>query len=63
VKSSPSDTSGDGVVSIGDLGIVAAAYGKTSADPDWERYKLADVNNDGKVDITDLAIVASSILE
>ncbi|MEK8127279.1 cellulase family glycosylhydrolase [Paenibacillus filicis] len=63
VKSIPGDTTGDGTVSIGDLGIVAAAYGKTSADPDWDRYKLADVNNDGKVDITDLAIVARAILE
>ncbi|WP_187274108.1 glycoside hydrolase family 3 N-terminal domain-containing protein [Paenibacillus sp. N3.4] len=59
----PSDTSGDGVISIGDLAIVAAAYGKTSADTDWDLYKVADVNNDGKVDITDLAIVANSILQ
>ncbi|MEK8129998.1 glycoside hydrolase family 3 N-terminal domain-containing protein [Paenibacillus filicis] len=59
----PGDTSGDGNVSIGDLGIVAAAYGKTSADPDWDKYKIADVNNDGKVDILDLAIVANAILK
>ncbi|MEK8128132.1 PA14 domain-containing protein [Paenibacillus filicis] len=59
----PGDTNGDGKVSIGDLAMVAAAYGKTSADPDWEKYKQADWNNDGKVDLEDLAIVAQQILQ
>ncbi|MBP1964409.1 glycoside hydrolase family 3 N-terminal domain-containing protein [Paenibacillus aceris] len=58
-----SDVTGDGKISVGDLAVVAAAYGKTSTDSDWNQYKAADVNNDGKVDITDLAIVASSILK
>ncbi|MBP1963250.1 glycoside hydrolase family 3 N-terminal domain-containing protein [Paenibacillus aceris] len=55
------DLNGDSKVTIGDLGIVAAAFGKTSSSPDWARYMLADVNNDGKVDIVDLAIVAHAI--
>ncbi|MEK8128502.1 family 16 glycoside hydrolase [Paenibacillus filicis] len=59
----PGDTNGDGRYSIADLAIVAAAYGKTSADPDWELYKQADMNNDGKISIEDLAIVAQRILE
>ncbi|NOU98814.1 glycoside hydrolase family 3 N-terminal domain-containing protein [Paenibacillus planticolens] len=63
IVGSPSDTNGDGKISIGDLAIVAAAYGKTSADADWNLYKSADVNHDGIVDITDLAIVARAILE
>ncbi|NOU98815.1 glycoside hydrolase family 3 N-terminal domain-containing protein [Paenibacillus planticolens] len=63
ITAAPGDMNGDGVFSIGDLAIVAAAYGKTSADPDWDKYKAADINKDGKVDITDLAIVAQAILQ
>ncbi|NOV01489.1 dockerin type I domain-containing protein [Paenibacillus planticolens] len=50
-------------MSIGDLAIVAAAYGKASTDADWDQYKNADLNNDGKVDVTDLAIMARRIFE
>ncbi|MNR60770.1 hypothetical protein D3C85_1823390 [compost metagenome] len=53
----------DGRFTIGDLAIVASAYGKTSADADWNQYKLADIDNDNDVDIDDLAWVASKILE
>ncbi|MEK8127385.1 glycoside hydrolase family 3 C-terminal domain-containing protein [Paenibacillus filicis] len=63
ITRNPGDTNGDGRYSIGDLAIVAAAYGKTSADPDWDLVKHADVNNDGKIDIEDLAIVAQKILQ
>ncbi|GFZ79456.1 hypothetical protein GCM10008018_26160 [Paenibacillus marchantiophytorum] len=63
ITRSPGDTNGDGKFSIGDLAIVAAAYGKTSADPDWEQYKKADYNNDNQVDIQDLAAVAQKILQ
>ncbi|WP_171682917.1 family 43 glycosylhydrolase [Paenibacillus planticolens] len=58
----PGDVNSDGKVSVGDLGIIAAAYGKTSADPDWAKYRSADINHDGKVDIEDLAAVARLIL-
>ncbi|RXZ84009.1 hypothetical protein EBB07_02595 [Paenibacillaceae bacterium] len=56
------DVNGDGKVTIGDLGIVSAALGKTSADPDWANYARADVNRDGKVDEADLNLVARLIL-
>lgn len=59
----PGDMNGDSRISIGDLAVVAAAYGKTSADPDWNQYNKADVNHDNKVDISDLAAVATMILE
>lgn len=59
----PGDTNGDGKYSIADLGIAAAAYGKSSADADWEAYKKADMNNDNKVDIVDLAMMAQKILQ
>ncbi|NOV02354.1 hypothetical protein [Paenibacillus planticolens] len=36
---------------LGDLAIAAAAYGMTSADPNWSSYKNADLNNDGKINI------------
>jgi len=59
----PGDVNHDNKVSIGDLGIVAAHYGKTSSSPDWEQVKHADVNGDGKIDIVDLAFVARKIME
>lgn len=55
------DLNGDGKVSIGDVGIVAAAFGKTDKSPDWADYKAADVNTDGKIDILDLSTVAQLI--
>ncbi|MBP1967882.1 NPCBM/NEW2 domain-containing protein [Paenibacillus aceris] len=63
ITTKPGDTNGDGRYSIGDLSIVAAAYGKTSDDPNWSSYKNVDLNNDGKIDIDDLAVVARKILE
>ncbi|TXK80328.1 cohesin domain-containing protein [Paenibacillus sp. N3.4] len=63
IKPALGDVNRDGEIDIADLGIVAKYYGKTSADPNWNTYKIADVNNDGKVDIQDLAIVARKILE
>lgn len=57
------DLNGDGKFSIGDLSIAAAAYGKTSADSDWSKFKKSDVNKDGKVDISDLAFIAQKILQ
>ncbi|UQZ82672.1 Gellan lyase precursor [Paenibacillus konkukensis] len=59
----PGDTNGDGKYTIADLAIVAAAYGKTSADADWEQIKHADLNGDNKIGIEDLAIVAQRILQ
>ncbi|MWV44770.1 oxidoreductase [Paenibacillus sp. HJL G12] len=59
----PADVNGDGKISIGDLAIVAAHYGKDKTSPDWEASKQADVNGDGKIDIADLAEIAKKILE
>ncbi|MFC5449981.1 RICIN domain-containing protein [Paenibacillus aestuarii] len=57
------DVNHDNKVSIGDLGFVAANYGKTSSSPDWEQIKQADVTGDGKIDIADLVFVAIKIFE
>nr|WP_144029054.1 PA14 domain-containing protein [Paenibacillus rigui] len=59
----PGDANGDGQFSVGDLAIVAAAYGKKSTDSDWEQYEKADLNGDGIVDLVDLATLAQKILE
>ncbi|MZQ87415.1 hypothetical protein GQF01_35380 [Paenibacillus sp. 5J-6] len=58
----PGDLNGDNNFSIGDLAMMAAYYGKTSDDPNWQLYKKADLTNDGKIDIADLAVVARMIL-
>lgn len=63
VKAIPEDLNGDGKVSIGDLALAAAHYGKSSESPDWEAAILADVNGDGQVDIADLALIAKRILQ
>ncbi|MDQ6422949.1 Ig-like domain-containing protein [Paenibacillus sp. LHD-117] len=56
------DVNKDGKVSIGDLAIVAAHYGKNVDSPDWNAAKIADVNNDDKIDVNDLAKVARELL-
>ncbi|MDQ0914636.1 cohesin domain-containing protein [Paenibacillus sp. V4I5] len=55
------DLNSDNKISVGDLAMVAAAYGGTSADPEWAKYARADVNHDRKVDIEDLAMTAKWI--
>ncbi|MBP1964095.1 NPCBM/NEW2 domain-containing protein [Paenibacillus aceris] len=61
--SSPGDVNNDGKYSIGDLAIVAAAYGRTSDDPNWNQFKQSDLNLDGKIDLLDLVIVAQQIIQ
>ncbi|WP_136606235.1 beta-N-acetylglucosaminidase domain-containing protein [Paenibacillus dokdonensis] len=56
------DINNDGKVSIGDLAIIAANYGKSSQSPDWQQAKKADINGDGVIDLSDLAFVAQKII-
>jgi len=58
----PLDLNEDGKVSIGDLAIISANYGKKSSSPDWEAVKKADVNGDGVIDILDLSAIAKKIV-
>ena len=60
-KKISADVNGKDGVTVGDLAIVAAAYGQQEGQPGWNAK--ADVNHDGKVDIEDLAIVAKAILQ
>ncbi|BBI32737.1 DUF4838 domain-containing protein [Cohnella abietis] len=57
------DINQDGKVTVGDLSIIAARYGKDRSSPDWEQVKSADINGDGVIDILDLVAVAKKILE
>ncbi|NOV03724.1 Ig-like domain-containing protein [Paenibacillus planticolens] len=59
----PGDINGDGKVSIGDLAMIAAHYGKDSNSPDWQTIKAADVVADGVIDIEDLAWLARKLME
>ncbi|MDQ6422161.1 alpha-L-fucosidase [Paenibacillus sp. LHD-117] len=59
----PGDVNDDGKVSIGDLGIAAAHYGKSKqSSPDWEQVRFADVNGDEIIDIADIAEIARKLL-
>jgi hypothetical protein len=51
------DINKDGVVDLHDLAIVAAAYGSTPGDPNWNPD--ADLNKDGVVSLLDFQLVAN----
>ncbi len=55
VTAIPGDANGDGMVDVGDLGILAANYGGT--DKTWAE---GDFNGDGLVDVGDLGILAAN---
>ncbi|OPA77770.1 hypothetical protein BVG16_15180 [Paenibacillus selenitireducens] len=48
--------------SIGDLALIAARYGATSAASDWSDLQMYDFNQDGKLDIVDLSAMAQQIM-
>lgn len=52
----PGDANDDGVVDVGDLGILAGNYG-TLSDATWA---MGDFNGDGAVDVGDLGILAGN---
>ncbi|CAI6077565.1 heparin/heparin-sulfate lyase HepB [Cohnella sp. JJ-181] len=56
------DVNGDGKVSVGDLAMAAASYGRTSADTNWSVYRMADLSGDNKIDVVDLAAIARFII-
>lgn len=51
----PGDANGDGVVDVGDLGILAANYGGSG-----KTWAEGDFNDDGVVDVGDLGILAAN---
>jgi len=59
---SSGDLNGDGKVSVGDLAMIAAHYGKDAKSPDWNQIKHMDLDGSGSIDIADLAVVAKKIV-
>ena len=59
----PGDFNNDNRASVGDLALMAKAYGKSSTSSDWNDVKKFDLNNDGKIDIEDLSAQARLILQ
>ncbi|WP_193726531.1 cohesin domain-containing protein [Paenibacillus guangzhouensis] len=59
----PGDMNQDGKYSIGDLAIIAAHYGETSASPNWSQIAMGDIDHNHVIDINDLAWIASQILK
>jgi hypothetical protein len=57
-RRTPGDQNGDAKVSIGGIAVIAAAFGKSNIDPDWEYYKSCDVKADGTIDVAELAVQA-----
>ena len=49
------DANSDGVVDVGDLGILAANYGQSN-----KGWSQGDFNHDGKVDVGDLGVLAAN---
>lgn len=59
----PDDHNSDGQISIGDLALMAKAYGAASTDAGWDQVKHYDLNGDNRIDILDLVMLARKILE
>ncbi|MHA0856133.1 Ig-like domain-containing protein [Paenibacillus sp. CMAA1364] len=57
------DVNGDGKVSIGDLAMIAANYGKNSSSPNWINIRQLDLDGSGTIDLVDLVMVAQKILQ
>ncbi|WP_028547401.1 dockerin type I domain-containing protein [Paenibacillus sp. UNC451MF] len=55
------DVDGNGVIDIGDLGIVSGVYGSTTGSADWNSAKRADMNQDNTIDWLDIDYVAQRI--
>jgi LysM repeat protein len=59
----PGDANDDKAVDVGDLGILAANYGRnlqSEGVPSAQWWSLGDFNNDGAVDVGDLGILAAN---
>ncbi|MBB3112195.1 2',3'-cyclic-nucleotide 2'-phosphodiesterase (5'-nucleotidase family)/predicted extracellular nuclease [Paenibacillus phyllosphaerae] len=59
----PGDNNNDDKVSIGDLAVVAKAYGMKAGDEGWNAVSAYDLNGDGKIGLEDLVILARQILD
>lgn len=58
----PGDANGDGVITIGDLGLLVFWLGKTNLDSDWQEVAHMDLNKDGRLGEADLRLLARCVL-
>jgi beta-xylosidase len=59
----PGDFNGDGELGVGDMALLAMAYGQNENSPGWETAQRYDLNGDGRIDIVDLAQMAQRIFD
>jgi sialidase-1 len=56
------DVNGDGKISVGDLAMIAANYGKKFGDADWNQVKHLDIDGDKEIGLNDLVAIAIQML-
>lgn len=56
----PGDINGDGVVNVGDLQLLVAAWGATRTPPSANWNPKADLNNDGVINVGDLQLLVAN---
>ncbi|MDF2645530.1 MAG: ancA 1 [Paenibacillus sp.] len=62
ITESTGDVNGDGVVSVGDIGIAAASFGANNSSSNWLEIKKADLNEDGIVDLFDIQFISKQAM-
>jgi len=62
ITSSTGDVNNVAGIDIGDLGKIAANYGKTSDSEGWNAIKHMDINDDGEIGLYELAFIAKRLL-
>jgi len=62
ITAATGDINNSGGITVGDLAMISAKYGKTSADPGWDDIKYWDINDDGEIGLYELAFIARRII-
>ncbi|NLY17648.1 MAG: hypothetical protein GX045_01545 [Clostridiaceae bacterium] len=62
ITASTGDVNGVPGIDIGDLGKIAANYGKNSESEDWNNVRHMDINGDGEIGLYELAFIAKKLL-
>jgi len=62
ITASTGDVNGVPGIDIGDLGKIAANYGKKSGSEGWDAIKHMDINGDGEIGLYELSFIAKKLL-
>jgi len=62
ITAATGDINNSGGIELGDLGVIAANYGKAAGDPGWDAVSYADINGDGEIGLYELAFIVKRIL-